>query len=312
MTFIPVTPGIGFTIYGSLPRDIERARAVIATSDIVTLHTAADVADVANAAAVRKINPNAKVWLAIPANYLSGLDLVRGRPAALAEVKRCATIARDAGVELFEINGEGASDGTRLGDWTSKAGDAVESARLESLGLALLGAIRSVFLGAVGWTSHDGTSFAIPRQLLGLVDLHSQQHYPALTQKRDEPPPPLIGQRGMEKRVSWSQGQWEGLVVRGKAPADVAPHGARWSMYTQAHGIELGALVWALCEAATARVWAFPSSWASRAFTALVCAQRIRTSTGFGPGAIERWQAAHGLSPDGTVGPLTIASLERS
>jgi hypothetical protein len=305
---IALAPGIGATFYGSLPRDLDTptGREVIRACDVVTLHTAADSTDVTSAALVRRLGCP-RVWLAIPANYLSRLDLARGRVAALDEIRRVARVARDCGAELLELNGEGASDGAVVGDWTSAPRDEQERRRLDELAVELCNAIRATVPAlAIGWTSHDGVrSFRVPRAHLGLVDLHAPQHYPAQAGR-------TVSQRELAARVAWSRGQWEALVAEGRAPAAVAPYGAAWSPYLQGHGHAVGALVWGLCEAPTARLWACPGSWSPEAVEALRLARALRSTGGYGPDAVERWQTAHGLDADGSVGPRTLAALTRA
>jgi hypothetical protein len=305
---IALAPGIGATFYGNLPRDLDTptGREVIRACDVVTLHTAADSTDVTSAALVRRLGCS-RVWLAIPANYLSRLDLSRGRVAALDEIRRVARVARDCGAELLELNGEGASEGTVVGDWTSAPSDVAEARRLDSLAVELCNAIRATAPSlAIGWTSHDGVrSFRTPRAHLALVDLHSPQHYPAQAGR-------TVSQRELAARVAWSRGQWEALAAEGRAPAAVAPYGAAWSPYLQGHGHSVGALVWGLCEAPTARLWACPGSWSPEAVEALRLARTLRSTGGCGPDAVERWQAAHGLDADGSVGPQTLAALMRA
>jgi hypothetical protein len=305
---IALAPGIGATFYGSLPRDLDSplGRDVIRACDHVTLHTAADSTDVTSAALVRRLGCG-RVWLAIPANYLSRLDLSRGRVVALDEIRRVALVARDMGAELLELNGEGASGGAVVGDWTSAPRDEQERRRLDELAVELCNAIRATVPAlAIGWTSHDGVrSFRIPRAHLGLVDLHAPQHYPAQAGR-------VVSQRELAARVAWSRGQWEALVAEGRAPAAVAPYGAAWSPYLQGHGHAVGALVWGLCEAPTARLWACPGSWSHEAVEALRLARALRSSGGYGPDAVERWQTAHGLDADGSVGPRTLAALTRA
>ena len=303
-----LAPGIGATFYGSLPRDLDSplGREVIRACDLVTLHTAADSTDVTSAALVRRLGCE-RVWLGVPANYLSRLDLSRGRVVALDEIRRVALVARDMGAELLELNGEGASDGAVVGDWTSAPRDEQERRRLDELAVELTNAIRAtVPTLAIGWTSHDGVrSFAIPRAHLPLIDLHAPQHYPAQAGR-------MVSQRELAARIAWSRGQWEALVAEGRAPAAVAPYGAAWSPYLQGHGHAVGALVWGLCEAPTARLWACPGSWSPEAVEALRLARALRSSGGYGPDAVERWQTAQGLDADGSVGPRTLAALTRT
>ena len=305
----PPAPGIGPTIYGNLPRDVEKNRPVIETSEIVTLHTLADPTDVQTAALVRRINPRARVWLAVPANYLSRMDLQKGRKAVVAEGKRIGKVAVDMGAELSEPNGEGASTGTVVGDWTAPKGTGgdAEDARLESLGEDLAGAILDGGGGKIvlGWTSHDSVkTFRVPRRFLRRVALHSPQHYPAEKDK-------VVSQRTLEGRVRWSQGQWEALAAGGEVEAAVAPYGRRAGFYLQGWGHALGALIWGLCEVPHARLWACPGSWSPEALEALRLAVKLRAAHGFGPDAVERFQRAAGLKPDGIVGDATIAALRR-
>lgn len=301
-----LAPGIGATFYGSLPRDLDTplGREVIRACDLVTLHTAADASDVQSAALVRQIGC-ARVWLAIPANYLSRMDLQRGRNAVLDEARRVAEIAGRMGAELLELNGEGASDGTVVGDWTHARTDDRERARLEGLARDLFATLRASLpcSVALGWTSHDMPGFRVPwGPILSRVDLHAPQHYPAM-------PGVVATQRTLDRRISASRGRWEALVERGEIPEDVAPYGARWSPYYQGHGHSVGALAWGLCEAPVARLWACPGSWSAEAVVALRAARVLRGTAGHGPVAVERWQAAHGLDADGIVGPVTLRAL---
>lgn len=310
-----IAPGIGATIYGDVPRDIERAAraGLIGVCDHVTLHTLADPTDVASAARVRALGCQ-RVWLGLPANYLSRMDLVKGRAAVLTEVRRIARIAVDMGVEVVEINGEGASidskgKGDKPGDWTSSPTDAREGQRLAELARDILIALRAALdaLGArhilIAWTSHDMPGFRLPwGPILSRVDMHAPQHYPAEAGR-------TVKQRELEARVARSRGRWEALADRGEIPDAAVPYGAAWTPYLQGHGHDVGALVWGLCEAPVVRLWAFPGSWHADGVTALRLARRLRAEVGHGPDAVERWQRARGLSVDGAVGRATLGSL---
>jgi len=298
-------PGVGATFYGKLPRDLEAHEAVLRACDTVTLHTAADATDARSAEAVRRINPSARVWLAIPGNYLSRLGRERGRAVAVAEVRRCAAVALDMGAEVFEVNGEGASDGAPSGDWTSAVADIPERHRLIELATALLDATHDVLKDrcAVSWTSHDMPGFRLPWQpILTRVDLHAPQHYPAQAGR-------VARQRDLERRIATSRGRWEALALMGGVPTDKVPGGPCWSAYLQGWGHDVGALVWGLCEAPTARLWACPGSWSPEALEALQLARKLRAAHGHGPLAVEAFQTAHGLTADGVIGPNTLREL---
>lgn len=306
-----VRPGIGATFYGDLPRDLPRNRAVIAACDLVCLHTRVDASDALSADLVRAVNPAARVWLATPGNYLSKLDREKGRAAVVEECERMATVALTTRLELLEVNGEGASDGAASrDDWTSPRNDPREKERLESLAVLVFETLRATLDRlngqhvALGWTSHDDTrSFAIPRKMLQRGDiLHGPQHYPADRGM-------VVTQRILERRIQWSRGRWEALADTGAVPASVAPYGDRWAPYLQGHGHSVGALVWGLCEAPVARLWACPGSWSPEGLEALILARRLRARYGHGPDAVERAQAALGLDVDGIVGDETEGAL---
>jgi murein L,D-transpeptidase YcbB/YkuD len=54
------------------------------------------------------------------------------------------------------------------------------------------------------------------------------------------------------------------------------------------------------------RLWACPGSWSPEAVEALTLARRLRAEVG---PSVERWQIARGLTADGVIGPVTLASL---
>lgn len=299
-----IKPGVGVTFFGKLPAILNPD--IVAECDIVCLHTALDASDPKTVEQVRKINPGAQVWIGFPANYLSRMDLFQNRKKVLAECDRIAEVALDCGIELLEPNGEGSSDGKIVGDWVGPVGDAAEAARLEELGKAVMDRLKEKLQGkvALGWTSHDGTGFRIPRNLLQRVDLHAPQHYPAYAQH-------TVTQRELDRRFQWSRGQWDHLAARGIVDPSVCPYGAKHSPYLQGWGHSVGALVWGLCEAPTARMWACPGSWSPEALTALKLARKLRAKHGYGPNAVERFQAAVGLEADGIVGKLTLEALNK-
>ncbi len=294
-------PGVGVTIYGNLPRDI--AKPIVSAADFVTLHTAADATDVTSASRVRALG-GSRVWLAMPSNYFVRLAAKRGERAAFDEATRCAKVAVAMGAEALEFNGEGSSDAAVPGDWVPASAE--EAHTLAELAAGMLAAARAVCHPrgiAVLWTSHDMPSFRLPwGPILGGVDYHSPQHYPAEKGR-------LVPQRELMARVDRSRGRWEAMAERDAIPRSMLPGGERWIPYLQGWGHTPAATVWGLCEAPIARLWAYPGSWSPASIAALGAARRVRAQVGAGPDAIPRWQVAQGLVGDGVIGPKTLAAL---
>jgi hypothetical protein len=94
-----IKPGIGVTFYGRLPAILNTD--VVEACDIVCLHTALDSTDPKTVEQVRKINPDAQIWIGFPANYLSRMDLFQSRKKVIAEVDRIAAVALDCGADVL-------------------------------------------------------------------------------------------------------------------------------------------------------------------------------------------------------------------
>ena len=298
----PLRPGVGVTIYGDLPRDI--TAAIVGACDFVALHTAADATDVTSAAKVRRMGCD-RVWLCLPANYFVRLDASKGRDAAVAEARRCARIARDMRAEVLEFNGEGESSGRTPGDWIPA--DAAEARVLADLVAAILDAAAEELRGTdtlLCWTSHDMPSFRLPwGPIMARVALHSPQHYPAQKGR-------IIGQVELAARVARSAEKWDALADRGEVPHRVVPvDGDAWVPYYQGHGHDPKALCALLSESPVARLWAYPGSWDDAGLQGLAMARALRGQVGHGPGAVQRFQQARGLTVDGIVGRVTAGAL---
>ena len=81
----------------------------------------------------------------------------------------------------------------------------------------------------------------------------------------------------------------------------------------QSHKTAPSDLCTVLCERTHALVWSVPMISESgrtdaEGLAALRAAAAIRRECGAGPGTVRRFQAAHGLEPDGRAGPLTRAA----
>lgn len=295
-------PGVGVTIYGNLPRDINPG--IVAACDFVTLHTAADDTDITSAMKVRSMGCS-RVWLAVPANYFVRLAASKGRDAAVKEARRCARIAAGMNAEVFEFNGEGSSDGSVPGDWVPA--DDREAALLSDLAGAIIEAARDELKATtclVSWTSHDMPSFKLPwRAIMRRVQVHSPQHYPAQKGR-------WVSQVELAARIARSAGRWEALADRGDIPHAVVPiEGAAWVPYLQGWGHQPQALCAELSEAPVTRLWAFPGSWDDKGLQGLYMATALRRLVGPGPGAVKRFQAQHGLEDDGIIGRKTTDAL---
>lgn len=298
-----LAPGLALTCYAGGPATnilsaVKLSAEAVRLADIVTLHTTPDRSDLAAVAEVRRLNPKARVWFGAPFNPVVRLQ----KPRALETVAAWAKLAVEAGAEMLELNGEGNT--TSPGDWVGN--DPAERVRLATLMTELLQVMRAAAPSLpLGFTSHDmPRSFLVPwsEVLREPLALHRPQHYPAEAGRR-------VGLQELQDRIARSRKQWDALVAAGKMDAPFTPYGAGWSPYLQGHGHDLVATVWAMDQAPIASLWASPGSWDDVGTASLRVMRQLRDEVGHAPGAIARWQTAHGLDPVGTIGPKSRALL---
>ena len=247
-----------------------------------------------------------RLWSAWGANSLVRTARAHGIAVAAAAAERWAQGAARAGAEVIEPNGERVGS-LNANDWVPDApGDAE---LLPELARAILGALRRAApQAAISFTTHDHPRWhpVCWREWAGVdgVDLLALQYYAA-----DPGSPGPEGHAAAVARLKSGTGQLRDFVARGIVRADLGPGGPGWTPYGQIHGLTTAGAAETLDAAAISRAWAIPTRDDEAGLLAVCAVLLARRETGRRANAIERWQAAHGLTPDGDVGPKTLAAM---
>ena len=248
-----------------------------------------------------------RLWSAWGANSLVRIARARGIDAATATAEVWARGAARAGTEVVEPNGERVGT-LNANDWVPDApGDA------ELLPTLARGVIAAVRRGAprcaVSFTSHDHPRWhpVCWNQWAGPdgVDLLALQYYAS-----DPGSPGPEGHAAAVARLRSGTAQLRDFVSRGIVRADLGPGGPGWTPYGQIHGMTTAGAAETLDAAAISRAWAIPTRDGEAGLLGLCAVLLARREQGRSANALERWQAAHGLAPDGNVGPATLSAME--
>jgi len=279
-------PGLVVTAWGGdgIARALDGALSALHAigPDVVQLHTRPDATDAAVIARVRAEIPGARVWIGAPADTLARTPATAAKRAA-----EWARMARDLGAEALILNGEAAW----VGAAPALARDVIAAMRAAAPALTL------------GWTSFDHPRYhRLPWGAIlgaGGVDLHLPQVYAAPTD-------------GVATRDG-ALARWESAARQWAAQGDVLPAhrigGERCVPYVQAHHVSVSGTCALLDRAPLASAWALPTRSDEAGVLALRADATLRREAGHAPGRVARWQAAHGLTADGAVGPATLRAL---
>lgn len=318
----PVAPGLAATLYddsADLRAAWAGAKALLteARVPIVQLHATPSKSLAPVVAEIRAALPGGRIWVGVPGNTYVRDD----GPARIAKVTRAA---RELGAECMVLNCERPSAPGNPG-WVPTV--ALSAAELDARMRRVLAAIAPELGDMVlGFTSHDMPQWhPIPwRAALGAespVRLHLPQQYAAPPRSSSEPSlPPATGWRGAKNRAEASDTEWRKLARAGIVRADLAPGGAGFATYGQAHDIATAGVMLIADRTDVSALWALDgrTGLADRAkrpkcdaagAKAIRTLQRIRREVGEGAGSIARWQAKHGLDPDGVWGAKSEAAL---
>ncbi len=215
---------------------------------------------------------------------------------AAATTRRRARLAADRGAEAVELNGEAA--------WKAPG--------LSAHAREMLGAAREGAPGLpVAWSYFDGPDShemepETGRSIFGPggVDYSAPQVYAS-----DPGAPGLEDHRDARRRWDRAVAQHEAMVRRGIYRPELVPGREACAVYAQLHGCTAGCVAWLLDRGHVGRGWAIPTRSDAEGLRGVAAVLRARREHGTAAGAIARWQAARGLTPDGVVGPLTLAAM---
>jgi len=221
-------------------------------------------------------------------------DARRSVRDAAATTRRRARLAADRGAEAVELNGEAA--------WKAEG--------LDGHAREMLTACREGAPGLpVGWSYFDGPdSHEMPAARViygpGGVDYSAPQIYAS-----DPGAPGLEDHRDARRRWDRAVTQHLAMVRRGIYRPELVPGEPGCAVYAQLHGCTPGAVAWLLDRSAVSRGWAIPTRSDAEGLRGVAAVLTARRECGSAPGAIVRWQAAHGLTADGVAGPITLGAM---
>lgn len=228
--------------------------------------------------------------------YGWGVDPDTKRPVrdAAQITRRRARLAADRGAEAIELNGERAWKAQGL---AAHAGEMIAACRDGAPGLV------------VGWSTFDGPeTHPLPaaREIFGPrgVDYNAPQVY-----AEDPGAPGLEDHHAARRRWDRAVRQHEAMVSRGAYRPELVPGAAACATYAQLHGCTAGCVAWLLDRAPVGRAWALPTRCDEEGLRGVEAVLLARRAHGAAPGAVARWQLAHGLETDGIAGPLTLRAM---
>lgn len=277
-------------------------------SSITSAHFAGVVAE------VRAVLPNARIWLGVggdgfAAQYRAGKVTAE---QVIAPLVACALVAAAFGFELilwdFEAAWKLAAKGATVPDVRSRE-------QLYALAKRVITEAAKAAPDAIhGIVCYDIPTLhrAFPWAAFFVDTAVSLFAYMAYSADGT----PDVGE--LLARVAWAQREQEKAEGQGLIPDDVTgvdvPGDVDRVPAIQLHGIAQRDQVTVLAEHSLVLAWTLPlTSAGGRAdpsgVEALEAGLRLRAEVGGGPGAVARYQAAHGLVPDKVVGRKTLEKL---
>ena len=276
---------------------LDRLARVAAPGDLaVCLHTTPDESDGSAVGVVRDFG--LRLWWGLPYDGVARTLRQSGGTVARALAATWARRLHPYAPEVVCLDGEAT--------WKPDAG--ADLATLGALALDTIAATRAELPGVpVSWTSYDHPLWhRLPWGAIlgaGGVDLHAPQIYAA-------PVEGVSDHRAARGRIASASSQWEKLARdHASVRRELIPGGARCTTYGQIHHITTGGAALVLDTSDTCRAWALPTRSDDAGVRALEALLLARRETGARAGAIARWQTAHGLTPDGVCGPVTLAAM---